>query len=591
MSDTRKQLNETTDASYANNTSDIAADWSDNDVPPRAVVKIAPGLVSGVIEQLPNGAQCYCFRGIPYGKPPIGKLRFQAPQPLDKFPTEIIDCSKDRPGCYSVDNYLPNDRMSEDCLNLNVYTSNISIKNDAMPVMIWIHGGGFVGGSAQSSMYCPIHLVQEGVVVVTVNYRLGPLGFLCMPAVGIHGNMGLKDQRMSFCWVSKHIRQFGGDPSNVTIFGHSAGAASVHFHYLSETSRNYFHKAIAQSGTVFNQWVLQKNPDGRARKLATLLGCKSSDNDRMVYETLMNATPQNLTDLQYQVFTDEERLVLVNFPFTPVIEVHGLNAEDPVVTDNPLKLIQKRFTTDIPFIMGITNEEGVGLANQVLESLAVYQNNLGQHIIPTTLNIKNDLDREEALHSIKRYFFDDAELSTETMESMLQILGDNINKFAGYLAAELHFIHQSSPLYFYVFSYMSELNKLRELARTPSNLPGVAHGDDLCYLFSSSFFSTESIDPAGQACKFRQTMCKLWTNFAKSGNPTPNNDILGFRWPTINGTEGTKPNFELLAVELNDASKIINNPFEGRFNFWKALFTRYNECHLKPTFPEENTDC
>lgn len=103
--------------------------------------------------------------------------------------------------------------------------------------MVWIHGGGFVSGSAQSTMYNPKHLVQEGVIVVTVNYRLGPLGFLCLPSAGIYGNMGLKDQRMAFRWVSENIATFGGDAKNVTIFGQSAGGASVHLHYLSEKSR------------------------------------------------------------------------------------------------------------------------------------------------------------------------------------------------------------------------------------------------------------------------------------------------------------------------------------------------------------------
>lgn len=140
-----------------------------------------------------------------------------------------------------MDNYLPNDQMSEDCLHLNVFTPSLPSEPPSetpqLPVMVWFHGGGFVTGSAQSSMYGAKHLVQEGVVVVTVNYRLGPLGFLCLPDVGIHGNMGLKDQRMSLAWVRENIKGFGGNPDNVTIFGQSAGGSSVHLHYLSENSR------------------------------------------------------------------------------------------------------------------------------------------------------------------------------------------------------------------------------------------------------------------------------------------------------------------------------------------------------------------
>ncbi|XP_058829053.1 venom carboxylesterase-6-like [Topomyia yanbarensis] len=585
MCDTSTQLSGTPDVSGARQSDEVQR--LRDGVPDRVVVQIRSGLISGVVEPLPNGQQYYAFRGIPYARPPIGKLRFQPPEPLDKLPSEVLDCSNDGPGCYSVHNDLPNDRMSEDCLNLNVYTSTIHEEGAAcnpMPVMVWIHGGGFVEGSAQSTMYCPKYLVQEGVIVVTVNYRLGPLGFLCLPSVGIRGNMGLKDQRMSFRWVSENIQRFGGDPDNVTIFGQSAGAVSVQLHYLSEASRKYFHKAIAQSGTAFNQWVMQKNPEGRARKLAEVLGCKFSENDELVHETLMNASPKDLADFQYQVMTPEERLVLVNFPFTPVVEDPAFNSEHPVLTDDPLKLIAKRFAKDIPIIMGITNEEGVGLASHVLRSIDMYQTNISQQMLPFTLNIKSELEREDAVHSIQKYFFDDKKLSVDTVQPMIQILGDNANKFAGYLAAELHFRHQSTPLYFYIFSYMSELNKLRELNKTPANLPGACHGDDLCYLFESSFFSTETIESSGKAYKFRQTMCQLWTNFAKFGNPTPDEDTLGFCWPAVNETKTSLKDFELIAVELIEEPKIIKNPFAARFNFWKSLFTRYNEGHLMPTF-------
>ncbi|EDS30392.1 bile salt-activated lipase [Culex quinquefasciatus] len=435
----------------------------------RVLAEIGPGKLLGVVERLPSGAVYFVFKGIPYAKAPVGELRFQPPQLLPQLPFSPLDCAQDAPECFTVDNYLPNDQMSEDCLHLNVFTPSLPSKPPSetpqLPVMVWFHGGGFVTGSAQSSMYGAKHLVQEGVVVVTVNYRLGPLGFLCLPDVGIHGNMGLKDQRMSLAWVRENIKGFGGNPDNVTIFGQSAGGSSVHLHYLSENSRPLFHKAIAQSGTAFNQWVLQKDPDGRARRLAKLLGCKDENNDALVYDCLLTASPKKITDLQYQVMTSEERSVVVNFPFNT-------------------QLIKKKLPKSIPIMMGIMSEEGVALASHVLSSLDLYKQTLETQLLPFALDVADEKISKDAFSSIKKFFFKEQALSIETVPNLVQVLGDNANKFAGYLSAELHNLHQSSPLYFYIFSYMSELNKLRELSQAPASCPGAAHGDDLCYLFS-----------------------------------------------------------------------------------------------------------
>uniref|UniRef100_A0A8D8C2P0 carboxylesterase n=1 Tax=Culex pipiens TaxID=7175 RepID=A0A8D8C2P0_CULPI len=139
--------------------------------------------------------------------------------------------------------------------------------------------------------------------------------------------------------------------------------------------------------------------------------------------------------------------------------------------------------------------------------------------------------------------------------------------------------HFSSPLYFYIFSYMSELNKLRELSQAPASCPGAAHGDDLCYLFSSSFFNTDNTSKSSPARAYRTTMCKLWTNFAKLGTPTPDNS-LGFRWSSVQEAVGLNGQFELHALDLNDRPTMVANPFAERFNFWKALFQQYNGSHL-----------
>lgn len=248
------------------------------------IVQIAPGKIRGVKQVLPNGKNYFRFSGIPYAEPPVGDLRFKPPVPVQKFDRDVLDCQKEGSNCYSYMYYPPENEefASEDCLFLNVYTPKLLKDQDVatLPVMLWIHGGGFNLGSGDAAVYGPEFLLQEEVVVVTCNYRLGTFGFLCLPSVGIYGNMGLKDQRLVLKWVNENISRFGGDPSNVTLFGESAGGASVHLNYLADSSRQYFHKAICMSGVSYNPWVLQSNPEAKARKLAELLGAKStSDND------------------------------------------------------------------------------------------------------------------------------------------------------------------------------------------------------------------------------------------------------------------------------------------------------------------------
>ena len=171
---------------------------------------------------------------------------------------------------------------SEDCLTLNVYTP-APIVGKCRPVMVWIHGGGFVSGSGKTDMYSPDYLIAEDVVVVTINYRLGIFGFLAFedPSLGVPGNAGLKDQVMALKWVQKNIHNFGGDPNNVTIFGESAGGASCHLLMLSPMARGLFHRCIAQSGTALNQW-----PYGefQAKALAEKLNFKDKkDTDILTY--------------------------------------------------------------------------------------------------------------------------------------------------------------------------------------------------------------------------------------------------------------------------------------------------------------------
>lgn len=248
----------------------------------RDVVRLDSGLIRGTAD---GGLQAYL--GIPYAAPTEGALRWRPPQPVAAW-KHIRRCTEFGPACPQP-NQDPAGKYNEDCLSLNVWTPARKTP-ERLPVMVWIHGGGFNFGASSMPEYHGANLAKQGVVVVTLNYRLGPLGFLAHPgldgesAQGTSGNYGLLDQIAALKWVRRNISRFGGDPGNVTIFGQSAGSRSVSLLLLSPLSRGLFHKAIAQSGgpIIGSEYLSPAfNGDKAAvskmgEELARRLGCEGS---------------------------------------------------------------------------------------------------------------------------------------------------------------------------------------------------------------------------------------------------------------------------------------------------------------------------
>ena len=221
--------------------------------PPR--VTIDTGTLEGVVD---SATGVTVFRGIPYAAPPVGELRWRPPQPPQPWRGVRAakqlgrNCMQHRPWD-DIDPFTAG--ISEDCLFLNVWTSSLDTRASRRPVMVWIHGGGFFAGFGGEERHNGARLAQKGAVVVTLNYRLGPFGFLAHPALAAEsphhaaGNYGLLDQIAALQWVKRNIARFGGDPSRVTIFGESAGGMSVGSLIASPLAKGLFQRAILESGT------------------------------------------------------------------------------------------------------------------------------------------------------------------------------------------------------------------------------------------------------------------------------------------------------------------------------------------------------
>lgn len=244
-----------------------AASGATGPVPAGDVVRITHGQVRGTV-----AADYRSFLGIPYAAPPVGELRWQSPRPVAAW-RGVRDATRPGPGCAQPAG-MPMDRPSdaEDCLYLNVTTPRARSRRRPLPVVVWLHGGHFFLG--QGDRWGGRTMAVEGdVIVVTVNYRLGPLGFLSDPGVGGSGNFGLEDQQAALRWVRTNVAAFGGDPHNVTLGGQSAGATSVCAHLTAPRSAGLFHRAILQSNSCSTPLRTRDEAAASVDALVAAVGC------------------------------------------------------------------------------------------------------------------------------------------------------------------------------------------------------------------------------------------------------------------------------------------------------------------------------
>jgi para-nitrobenzyl esterase len=297
------------------------------------------------------------FLGIPYAAPPTGARRWRAPEAPEAWTTPR-DATRFGGVCPQVEMFSgkPMEATSEDCLTLNVWTPALQPATRA-PVMVWIHGGGFTMGSTKQELYDGAALSHSGVVVVSMNYRLGALGFLGHPALSAEspgkasGNYGLMDQRLALQWVRDNIAAFGGDPDNVTLFGESAGAISACLQMVSPQAQGLFHRVIAQSGTCYLIGVPLKDAgtpqedssEERGLRFARELGCTGED----VAGCLRTKTPAELLAASGAALD----LLKPHVGFGPIVDGDVLPAA-------PRQLLAEGKYAKVPLLLGTNGDEG-----------------------------------------------------------------------------------------------------------------------------------------------------------------------------------------------------------------------------------------
>jgi para-nitrobenzyl esterase len=466
------------------------------------IVRIGDGLVRGADVSGVNS-----FLGLPYAAPPTGKLRWRPPQPAPSW-SGVRDATQFGASCPQAltrNPFLPPGTISEDCLNLNVYTPTLRSGGDR-PVLVWIHGGGLVQDGGRN--YDGTKLAAAGTVVVTINYRLGALGFLAHPALASHGaagNYGLMDQQAALRWVQRNIARFGGDPHNVTIAGQSAGGLSVLAQMVSPGARGLFQKAIVQSGTfALNQQPLA-TAEASGEKFAQSVGC-----------------------------ADQTAACLRSVPVSDLVSNFGV--EIPGVVDGSVltqpigtALARGQFAR-VPVINGITHDEELlfvaGLGITVSQGTNIplagdptdpanYQANIAQALGVSPARAA----AIAAEYPLSAY--------PNPVVAFSLLVSD-----ASFACPALQVDRQTAargvPTYAYQFNDDN----------APVNIVGASlglstHGTELPYLFdqpNAPFPVTLSLTPGQQA--LAASMRTDWASFAGTGNPSSR----ALPWPSFNGT-------------------------------------------------------
>jgi len=479
----------------------------------------------------------FSYRGIPYAAPPVGDLRWKPPIGPAPWTETLVATEKGNICPQEAFLGLPSPGFTpdEDCLYLNIDTP---AKGKDLPVMVWIHGGGFtVGEGLQADGGTAGDLIARttGMVVVSMNYRLGQLGFLAHSELtsessdGASGNYGMMDQTAALQWVQENIEAFGGDPDNVTIFGESAGAFSICGHLASAKSAGLFHKAIIQSGSCERQWPTLAAAETQGDDFAEALGCGSEDD---VLACMRSASADDVLAALPQP---------PNFGLTPSDEpggVWGPIVDGSVFTEQPSDSFASGNFNRVPTLIGFTREEARlfiwigGLADPTFEVTEENYVELIAHLL--------NGDTELAQKAAEQYPLEDY---SEPAVALAAVATDTIFRCPG--KAEVAKLTAFTPTYLYQFEYPDGHSQLEVAlpfipgAELPTYDLAAFHGADIPYVFGYDplleiDFTTGSTilnewQPGTADEALWLEILGYFSRFAATGNPSAEG---GVQWPT-----------------------------------------------------------
>ena len=489
------------------------------------------GTLQGLTQVIPNAHgsinAIHKFLGIPYAAPPTGDLRFAPPRPHKGWKRDgIYKATRFRSICmqqiihYNISIRQAwegfsetEENISEDCLYLNIYTpaENVSKQQNKSqqlyPVLAYIHGGGFFAGTPIRAVSPGEYLPLRGIILVSIQYRLGAFGFFSTGDSTAPGNYGMLDQVEALKWIKDNIKSFGGDPSKVTLLGESAGGSSVNLHLLSSLSKGLFHRLISESGTDLSPFAFhgKSGVTSSSLELAENLNCAAANQPNMLECLRSKSALQILTAASS------------NLIFYPVVDKHFL-------PDSPINLRKAGKFQKVPTIAGFVSNEGsfLLLGNSASKyNKTIFRGLIEEHMINS---MGHTADRKPLLVDAVEFQYTRwprVNNSTKIRQSIIDALTDYYVIAPTY--ASLMFQSQYSPTWLYEFRH-------RSVHSPKQDWEGVAHGDITAYVFGVPLLNASWPHPYSAADKnISDFMVTVYTNFVKFGDTTPE-PVDGMKW-------------------------------------------------------------
>ncbi|KAK7792068.1 hypothetical protein R5R35_007101 [Gryllus longicercus] len=529
------------------------------------VVELAQGRARGAEATTYLGRRVRAWRGLPYAAPPVGALRFRPPAPPPSW-NGTRDAAAEGAACPQMVLLSRQYEGREDCLFVNVYAPYDA---KGLPVLAWHHGGAFVEGHGGARWGGPEYIMEQPLVFVTFNYRLGPLGFLSTGDSAAQGNYGLKDAAAAMKWVRANIASFGGDPGRVALWGYSAGAASVHLLTLAPPARGLFDAAIYGSGSGLHRWALFADPLPTARRLAALVNCSDALPTADLVACLRTRSPEDIVRTYYSF---PSLVGDMPMPWGPVVEGDPAPGDPPFLPAPPAQLVAQGRVAPVPVVTGMTTDEAVDAAYPV-HTDAYLADRLDLHLL--------DVLREyapvpnisvEAAAEVRQFYFGTAPLRAAPLANLTALFTDMYFTVETVAGAAAHARASKAPVYFYRFALDGRVSELVRagLAGEPH---GVMHADDLLYAVGRQYppaLAPADWPNATEALAI-QRLTRLWYNVAAHGTPAPDGSgdaLLGAAWAPLGGASAKDFRFLDFDAQLRP---VEGPPFADRIALWQRL--------------------